>query len=44
MDLLVAAQAIAAGAVLVANHQSFARIRHLEVQDWTVGRKSPLKR
>jgi tRNA(fMet)-specific endonuclease VapC len=36
LDLLIAAQALAAGAVLVMNDRAFNQIPHLQIEDWTV--------
>lgn len=35
LDLMVGAQALALGAVLVTNDQAFARIKKLKIEDWT---------
>ena len=35
LDLMIAAQALAGGAVLVSNDRAFGRIRGLKVEDWT---------
>lgn len=35
LDMMIAAQALAAGAVLVTNDSSFVRIKKLKVEDWT---------
>ena len=35
LDLLIAAHALGAGAVLVTNDRSFARVAKLQVEDWT---------
>ena len=35
LDLLIAAQAVGAGAVLVTNDQAFAQVAKLELEDWT---------
>jgi tRNA(fMet)-specific endonuclease VapC len=34
-DLMIGAQALALGMVLVANDQAFARIKKLKIEDWT---------
>jgi tRNA(fMet)-specific endonuclease VapC len=36
LDLMIGAQALAAGLVLVTNDQSFKRIKGLKVEDWTM--------
>lgn len=36
LDMLIAAHAVAVGAVLVTNDQAFRQVRGLEVVDWTV--------
>lgn len=36
LDLMIAAHALAAGAVLVTSDQAFTRISKLKVEDWTV--------
>ena|SRR5277367_6570528 len=36
MDMLIAAQAVAADAILVTNDAAFQRISHLKTEDWTV--------
>ena len=36
LDLMIAAHAIAAGAVLVTNDRAFSRVKKLKVEDWTV--------
>src|SRR4051794_15150618 len=38
LDLLIAAHALANGAVLVTNDLAFSQIAHLEIEDWTVER------
>jgi tRNA(fMet)-specific endonuclease VapC len=38
LDLLVAAHALAIGAVLVTNDRAFSQIAHLQIEDWTVER------
>ena len=38
LDLLIAAHALAAGAVLVTNDRAFNQIAQLQVEDWTVQR------
>ena len=35
LDVMIAAHALAVGAVLVTNDQAFARIKKLKVEDWT---------
>ena len=35
LDLMIASQALAAGAVLVTHDRVFQRIRQLKVEDWT---------
>ena len=35
LDLMIGAQALALGMVLVANDQAFARIKNLKIEDWT---------
>ena len=35
LDLMIAAHALARGAILVTNDQAFSRIRNLEVVDWS---------
>jgi tRNA(fMet)-specific endonuclease VapC len=35
LDMMIAAHALALGAVLVTNDQAFTRIRQLNVEDWT---------
>jgi tRNA(fMet)-specific endonuclease VapC len=35
LDLMIAAQAMAAGLTLVTNDRAFARIKGLKIQDWT---------
>jgi tRNA(fMet)-specific endonuclease VapC len=35
LDMMIAAQALAAQAVLVSNDRVFKRIKHLKVEDWT---------
>jgi tRNA(fMet)-specific endonuclease VapC len=35
LDLMIAAQALAVGAVLVTNDQDFTRIKKLKIEDWT---------
>ena len=35
LDLMIAAHALAVGAVLVSNDHAFARIKKLKVEDWT---------
>jgi tRNA(fMet)-specific endonuclease VapC len=35
MDLMIAAQALAADAVLVTHDRVFQRVKHLKVEDWT---------
>lgn len=37
LDLMIGAQALAAGLVLVTNDQAFKRIKGLTVEDWTKG-------
>lgn len=37
LDMMIAAQALAAGAVLVTNDRAFSRIRGLKSEDWTRG-------
>jgi tRNA(fMet)-specific endonuclease VapC len=37
LDVMIAAHALAVGAVLVTNDQAFARIKKLKVEDWTSG-------
>ena len=37
-DLLIAAHALAAGAILVTNDRAFRQIAHLQIEDWTVDR------
>ncbi|HEY3973339.1 MAG TPA: type II toxin-antitoxin system VapC family toxin [Candidatus Sulfotelmatobacter sp.] len=37
MDMLIAAHAVAAGAVLVTHDRVFQRVKHLQVEDWTKG-------
>ena len=36
LDMLIGAQAVSVGAVLVTNDQAFRRISYLQVEDWTV--------
>lgn len=36
LDLMIAAHALAAGAVLVTNDRAFTRIKKLKIEDWTV--------
>ena len=38
LDMMIAAHALATGAVLVTNDRAFARIKGLKVADWTKGR------
>jgi tRNA(fMet)-specific endonuclease VapC len=35
LDIMIAAHALAVGAVLVTNDQAFARIKKLKIEDWT---------
>jgi tRNA(fMet)-specific endonuclease VapC len=35
LDLMIAAHALALGAILVTNDQAFARIKKLKIEDWT---------
>jgi len=35
LDLMIAAHALAAEAVLVTNDRSFRRLKHLKIEDWT---------
>ena len=35
LDMMIAAHALALGAVLVTNDQAFARIKQIKVEDWT---------
>jgi predicted nucleic acid-binding protein len=35
LDLMIAAQALAAGAILVSNDRVFRRVKGLKVEDWT---------
>jgi tRNA(fMet)-specific endonuclease VapC len=37
MDMLIAAQALAAPAVLVTHDRVFQRVKHLKIEDWTKG-------
>ncbi len=37
LDTMIAAHALAVGAVLVTNDRAFSRIKKLEVEDWTKG-------
>jgi tRNA(fMet)-specific endonuclease VapC len=37
LDIIIAAHALAVGAVLVTNDQAFARIKKLKLEDWTKG-------
>jgi tRNA(fMet)-specific endonuclease VapC len=36
IDLLIAAHALAVGAVLVTNDRAFSQVAHLQIKDWTV--------
>jgi len=38
LDLLIAAHALATGAVLVTNDRAFSQISQLQIEDWTVDR------
>jgi tRNA(fMet)-specific endonuclease VapC len=38
LDLLIAAHALAAGAVLVTNDRAFSQIPQLQIEDWTIDR------
>jgi tRNA(fMet)-specific endonuclease VapC len=38
LDLLIAAHALAAGAILVTNDRAFSQVAHLQIEDWTVDR------
>lgn len=35
LDMMIAAQALASGLILVTNDQAFARVKKLEIEDWT---------
>jgi tRNA(fMet)-specific endonuclease VapC len=35
LDMMIAAQALAAEAILVTNDRSFFRLKHLKIEDWT---------
>jgi tRNA(fMet)-specific endonuclease VapC len=35
LDLMIAAHALAAEAILVTNDRSFSRLKHLKIEDWT---------
>jgi predicted nucleic acid-binding protein len=35
LDVMIAAQALAAETVLVTNDRSFRRLKHLKIEDWT---------
>jgi predicted nucleic acid-binding protein len=35
LDLMIAAQALAVGAILVSNDRVFRRVKGLKVEDWT---------
>ncbi len=35
LDMMIAAHALAAEAILVTNHRSFRRLKHLKIEDWT---------
>jgi predicted nucleic acid-binding protein len=35
LDLMIAAQALAAGAVLVTHDRVFRRVKQLKIEDWT---------
>lgn len=37
LDMMIGAQALASGLVLVTNDQAFRRIRKLKIEDWTKG-------
>jgi tRNA(fMet)-specific endonuclease VapC len=36
LDMMIGAQAMAAGAILVSNDRAFTRIKKLTVEDWTI--------
>jgi predicted nucleic acid-binding protein len=36
LDMLIAAHALAVGAVLVTNDRAFSQIAQLQIEDWTV--------
>jgi tRNA(fMet)-specific endonuclease VapC len=38
LDLLIAAHALAAGAILVTNDRAFSQIAPLQIEDWTADR------
>jgi tRNA(fMet)-specific endonuclease VapC len=35
LDMMIAAHALAADAILVTNDRSFFRMKHLKIEDWT---------
>jgi tRNA(fMet)-specific endonuclease VapC len=35
LDMMIAAHALALGAILVTNDRAFSRIRKLKIEDWT---------
>lgn len=35
LDMMIAAQVLALGLILVTNDRAFARIKHLKIEDWT---------